>query len=620
MIQIRYNPSDLRYLYLTGDKKELEDLEKYLNRIPDYMYLPAFKGEKKPEIFLNKFRTAETGTVYWCFSGLWKTVTDWCRDHFIEVTELDKQFKYTGIVPSFSKFREIVGSWRLNLKPRDYQLQAAWLILNYRQSLSQLATRSGKTLIAYMVFRYMLEYGHAHNILMIVPNTSLVKQGVEDMKSFKEFFTTETVWAGSELCDSSNLTIGTFQSLVKRVDKNSKKYDPGFLTKFDVVCCDEAHTAKCESIKKILHQPFMKDLKLKFGFTGTLPKKDTIEDYTCTSLLGPKIQDITSRELMDQGYISDIDITQILIDYPECEELYDQYIHCGEYLCSKYVLDTKKEKILLPKEKWEYTMKHQKEMPAPLKKAKLEIAKTCFDELSKENEENLLYNSHLLPGESPRKIHSDSDIRFEFKKRYTDHLFEICKSVGSNGLMLEQMLVHRSKRRLRAIEILLNHFHKNSIVFAHHTEYLHYLEDYFSQKFPGRHIYMITGETSVKKRETIKKALEKDTDAILFASYSCIGTGLTLRNLDYGIFAQSFRSDIINKQSLGRGLMLAEDKDKYRLYDIVDMFPTQKLYKQGRSKRKLFEQEKFDIRAVSLKNLEKYLDTQLPSQQTSLEF
>ena len=580
VIHIRYNPSDLRYIYLQGDSKELSLLEKHLNKIPDYMFLPAYKGQQRPEVFLNKFR-ANGQTVYWAFAGLWKTIYDWCKANSVDVDGIDNFFKYTSAVPPYDDFCNYVADWNLNLNPREYQLKSAWMILNYRQSLSQLATRSGKTLIAYIVFRWMLEHG-AHNILMIVPNTTLVKQGVDDMRDFKEFFTTETVWAGSELCDSSNLTIGTFQSLVKRVDKKSTKYDPDFLNKFDVVCCDEAHTAKCSSIKTILSQPFMKNLKLRFGFTGTLPKEGTIERYTCESLLGPKIQDITSRELMDQGFISDIDVTQILIDYPETDQLLDREIRCAEYLCSEYLYDgtgDNKKKILLPPERREFTIQHEKRLPVPVQDVRCE---------------------KLLTGD---------------RKGYFDFLYDICKGVGSNALLLEQMLVHRSEERLAVIETLLKHFNKNSIVFAHHTEYLNYLYKYFKERFPDRPVYIITGSTSVKKRDTIKRQLETDHDAILFASYSCIGTGLTLKNLDYGVFAQSFKSDIINKQSLGRGLMLAQDKDKYRLYDIVDKFPTKRLYVQGRLKNKLFKDEKFDCSVINSKYLDSYLWKQIPATQ-----
>ena len=63
------------------------------------------------------------------------------------------------------------------------------------------------------------------------------------------------------------------------------------------------------------------------------------------------------------------------------------------------------------------------------------------------------------------------------------------------------------------------------------------------------------------------------------------------KNVDYGIFAQSFKSDIVNKQSLGRLLLRNEEKDECYLYDIVDQFPTKKLYVQGLSKIKLYKKE-----------------------------
>lgn len=583
MINIQYNKDDLRYIFITGDKIHTDILEATMNKIPDYMFLPAFKGVPKPEIFLNKFRHRDTKQIiYYTYSGLWKYVVDFCASHDIQCNTLDSYFKYSQFhsdIGSLDNFIEYVNSWNMNLTPYDYQYKAAWLILNYRQSLSQLATRAGKTLIAYMVFRYALEHG-AHNILMIVPSRPLVRQAVADMQKFKEFFTTETVWSGGELCEGSNLTIGTFQSLVKRFDKKSTKYDPDFFNKFDIVCCDEAHTAKCESIKTILQQNFMKNVKVRFGFSGSLPKDETIEAFACGSLLGPMIQDVRSYELIDRGFISDVRISQYYIEYKENIELYDNYIRCAEYLCSEYVNDENKEHILLPKDEREFTIQHVKRMPVALKHIKNEIIK-----------------------ESKMMGLNDDERELYWRQKYVDYLYSICKQTGSNALLLEQMLVHRSQARIRLIDRLLSSFKKNSIVFAHHTEYLKMLHDYFKALYPNRNVYMIHGGTTTKKREQIIANLEKDTDAILFASYACIGTGLTLRNLDYGIFAQSFRSEIINKQSLGRGLMLAEDKEYYQLYDIIDVFPTKRIYRQGLDKKRLYAEEKFTY------NIHKVVDT-----------
>lgn len=566
MINIKYNPNDLRYIFLYGDSKELSELESFLNKIPNYCWLPSFRGIPKPETFLFKFKK-DKRVIYYTFSGLWKQIVDWCEENNISHDDLDSNFKYTDFSMSKDEFREYVKSWKLTIEPRDYQLDAAWLILKYRQSLSQLATRAGKTLIAYIVFRYMLEHG-AHNILMIVPNITLVKQAVADMQEYKEFFKSETIWAKGELCSSSNLTVGTFQSLVKRCDKKSAKYNPKFFDKFDVVCCDEAHTSKCKSIKDILNQDFMKRLKLRFGFSGSLPEEKTIDSFATQSLLGPKIQDIRSKELMNDGFITPVEITQIRINYDWTEQLKHDYIVCGEYLNGNSIEESyvgksgkiKKRKIMLPKEEQSFTIKEKKTLPLVLQQAKP------------------LYETD----------------------EYIQYLIDLCKARGSNLLMLEQMLVHRSQKRIEVMDELISGFDKNCIVFGHHKEYLKYLESHFKVRFPDRPVYIIQGNTNIKKRDEIIKKLLTDKNAILVASFGCVGTGLTLKNLDFGIFAQSFKSSIINKQAIGRGLCLANDKDKYRLYDLIDVFPSKKLYVQGLAKARLYKKEEFDYKIVNI--------------------
>lgn len=575
MIQLMYKPDDFRYIFIIGDdhelrsckgeKKKRKNLEDFLNMIPSYQFLPSFSGVPKPECFLRKFKSANGQTIYHCHSGLWKTIVDWCTANGIQVQYPNdfNNFKYTEFDLSLDEFKEYIEAWEIALNPYPYQLKAAWLILHYRQSLSQLATRAGKTLIAYIVFRYMMEKMGAKKILMIVPAKSLVKQAVGDFDDYAEFFNMETVWAGGELQEGSNVTIGTFQSLVKKADKRSTKYDPAFFKDYDVVLVDEAHTLKCESINTILNQPFMKNVKLKFGFSGSLPDEHTIDSFCCHALMGPTIQDIRSKELMDGGYITPIDITQVVIPHPMTDDLKQLYIQCGEYLNSVPVtedyINTKgkieKRPKKLPIDQREFTMVDIKKLPLVL------------NEMKKKDDFN--------------------------EDDYLDYLIDLCKARGSNLLMLEQMLLHRDQKRLDVMIDILSGIEKNCIVFAHHTSYLKYLYDVFKEKFPNRPVYIITGDTSDKKREYIKEKLLTDKGAILCASYGCCSTGLTFKNLDYGIFAQSFKSHIICLQSLGRGLCLANDKPFYYLYDLVDAFPTGKLKSQGDHKFKLYKTQKF---------------------------
>lgn len=556
MIRVIYKPQDMRYIFMQSDspdQKELKELEKYLNKIPQYMFLPSFRGIPKPEVFLNKFKSKDGRIIYWCHSGLAEVIREWCKENAVNITGLDEQLRYRGLSCTRDQFRKIVDSWDLSIKPRDYQYEAAYKILQNRQSLSQLATRAGKTLIAYMVFRYMLEHSGAKKILMIVPSIQLVKQGVADFSEYAEFFKSETVWAKSELCASANLTIGTFQSLVQRADPKSKKYDPKFFNGYDVVCVDEAHHLVCKSINTILGLDFMKNVKLKFGFTGTLPEENTIEAFCCHSLMGWTIQDISPMELVDEGFLAKPNITQIRINHPDNQALTDLYIKCGEYLNSNdKVVDGKK--VMLPKDKREFTMKYVKTLPYALHQVK--------------------------------NMYKDID--------YREYLIDLCKAAGSNLLMLEQMLVHRSQKRLAVMDSILSGMTKNCIVFAHHTEYLKFLKDYFEAKYPDRKVRIIEGSANLKKRQKIIDEMNNEDGIILCASYGCCSTGLTFKNVDYCIFAQSFKSEIVNLQSIGRCMLKTSEKDTFYLYDLVDVFPTKRIYTQGLAKIRTYKKEGFD--------------------------
>lgn len=553
MINIIYKQQDKRYIFLYSEdiqgNSELKKLEDYLNKIPQYMFLPSFSGIPKPEVFLNKFKSGDK-TIYWCHGGLWKTIIDFLDRSKIQYnSKIDHGFTRTNFTMTLEEFTDYINSWGLYLTPRDYQIKAAWMILHYRMSLSQLATRAGKTLIAYIIFRYLLEHGHK-KILMIVPSIQLVKQGVEDFKEYQEFFQTETVWAKSEYCESPNLTIGTYQSLVQRADKRHKKYNPNWFKEYDVVCVDESHHLVCKSINTILNLDFMKNVSIRFGFTGTLPKEDTIDSFCCHALMGPTIQDLSPMELVDNGVLAKPNIEQIRIRYT-LEETLSDYIKCGEYLNGNYVIKDGKKVTLNEKD---FTIQHQKTLPFAIEQTK---------QLLDDNE-------------------------------YMMYLVDLCKAKGSNLLLLEQMLVHRSKKRLDVMDKLLFGLNKNVIVFCHHTEYIRFLKKHFEEKFPDRKVLMIDGSANLKKRQKVIDDMLVNNNCILVASYGCCSTGITFKNVDYGIFAQSFKSDIIIKQSIGRLMLKTNEKDEFYLYDLVDIFPTGKLYTQGLSKIKTYKNEGFE--------------------------
>lgn len=559
MVQILRNPNDPRYIFITHDPEsqvdceQMVELEKHMNKIPQYMLLPTFNGVPEPSVFLDKFKGKDGSWIYYCSAGLWVEIHNFFAGKQWPIKEdvIDDGFKYTPFPLSKVQFRDLVASWNLNLTPHDYQIDAAWLILKYNLSLSELATRAGKTLIFYMVARAAKEVLGAKRILMIVPSIHLVKQGVKDLQDYKEYFNAEQIWHKGEEVELADLTIGTFQSLVRRADPRYKNYNPAFFEGFDVVCVDEAHKAPCKSIKTILALEAFKHLKLRFGFTGTLPKPNTIEWLACQAILGPKIQEIGSRLLIEEGFLADPIIKQFRIEY-DPESLRDIMIKTSEYLLSIYVKESGKDRVLLPPEEREFTMIHKKRLPTALIQAK---------ELYEPDE----YLKHLLSA----------------------------LNGSSRTLNMEQLSTMFSANRVELMDQLVANLNKNVIIFAHNTEYIKYLEEHFKARFPNRKIYKIIGATNLKKRQqTIDRMLEAD-NCILIGSYGVISTGLTMRNVDNAIFAQSFKSDIVNLQSIGRGLIRTKDKSKFYVYDIIDEFPTKKIHNQALEKIKTYKRQQF---------------------------
>lgn len=540
------NPNDTRYLFLEGNPNEMKSLTRHLNKIPTYQLLPTFNGIPRPQVFLDRFPSGEKD-IYYCSMGLWREIVLWGKDNGCEIEDIPESIKYTSFSMTKEELRERIKSWSLNITPRDYQIDAAWLILKYRLSLSELATRAGKTLIFYIVSRIAREELGVGNILMIVPSIHLVKQGVKDLQDYKEYFSCEQIWSEGEEVEMSDLTIGTFQSLVKRARKT-----PEFFNKFDMVCVDEAHKAPCESIKTILSIPRFKDLVLRFGFTGTLPKKGTIEWFACQAILGPKIQEIRPVELIEEGYLAEPRIRQHRIIYNP-DSLQDITIRCGEYLLSSYAKEGGKN-VLLPPEERAMTMVHKKVLPASLKMARERLG----------------------------------------KKEYVEHIVRQC-AASSKVLLLEQTIAMFSDNKIHLIEEILWSCTKNTIIFAHNTEYINYLVERLSNDFPDKSIYKITGSISLRKRQAILKALEESNNNILVASFGTSGTGLTFKNVDHGIFAQSFKADTITRQSLGRLMLRTPEKTTFDLYDLIDVFPSKRIYNQGVAKMKTYKEEKYEV-------------------------
>lgn len=165
---------------------------------------------------------------------------------------------------------------------------------------------SGKSYMIYLIARWYQEI-HSLKTLLIVPSTNLIKQMTGD---FIEYGYSENkihqIYSGQEHYSHCPIVISTWQSLMKE--------DEAFFSQFGVVIVDEAHGAKANEVKEILHK--MPNCKYRFGFTGSLDGTLT-HKMVLEGLFGAHKQIATTKELMDKGYLASMMIKCIQFCYEE---------------------------------------------------------------------------------------------------------------------------------------------------------------------------------------------------------------------------------------------------------------------------------------------------------------
>ena len=85
-----------------------------------------------------------------------------------------------------------------------------------------------------------------------------------------------------------------------------------------------------------------------------------------------------------------------------------------------------------------------------------------------------------------------------------------------------------------------------------------------------RKIFFIHGGVDGEERDKVREIVEKESNAIIVASFGTFSTGINIRNLNNVIFASPSKSRVRNLQSIGRGLRTSETKKDATLFDIAD--------------------------------------------------
>ena len=184
---------------------------------------------------------------------------------------------------------------------RDYQIEIINNFLANPQSLQEIATGAGKTVMTAALSLCAEPYGRS---LVIVPNKSLVVQTEAD---YINLGLDVGVYFGDRKDYGKTHTICTWQSLTNLL-KNTKGDDgdpelaESFFEGVGCVIVDEVHMAKADVLKALL-TGVLSCVPIRWGLTGTIPKAE-MDRISILVSLGPVIGKLAASELQDRGVLA----------------------------------------------------------------------------------------------------------------------------------------------------------------------------------------------------------------------------------------------------------------------------------------------------------------------------
>lgn len=296
--------SDGKWLVLSGmtDYEHAQVLMWFTKEMPNaFIMKQRIKGINTDVHFMNRFNVLPV--------GLWNELVN-CAKRF----SYDLEFTPTALKVLYDKDadkKEIIcylDHLFLNaqddkgntITPKDYQKESVYRLIKFRHCCLEITMSGGKTLISYMMFRYLYDMKGVRNFLYIVPSKDLVEQSMDDFEQYEGWVHGSHEWTSCTLTSKSrkrekdaagtvNVLFSTFQLLARR--------SKDFLSRFQVVFVDECHHMPANSMKKIIMNS--SDAIYVFGVTGTFPKTGVYNNFMIQSYIGPLVFKLSAYDLIN---------------------------------------------------------------------------------------------------------------------------------------------------------------------------------------------------------------------------------------------------------------------------------------------------------------------------------
>ena len=160
----------------------------------------------------------------------------------------------------------------------------------------------------------------------------------------------------------------------------------------------------------------------------------------------------------------------------------------------------------------------------------------------------------------------------------------------------ESNYVINSTGRLAFITNIISRVRGNSLVLFHRIEHGKRIYEKLRQD-SDKPIYYVDGNTDKDIREEYKKKMEAGAQVVIVASYGTFSTGISINKIHNIFFTESFKSEVIIRQSIGRGLRKHHTKSEVNIIDFVDDLSSPDwdnyLIRHSKARQKIYKEQKF---------------------------
>lgn len=208
---------------------------------------------------------------------------------------------------------------------RPYQVDMINKLLDEGSGFAVCGTGGGKTIMCAALCDILQQHGM--QTVVIVPSADLITQTIT---TFKFCGLDVGEYSGNIKNLDCSTVVATWQAL------QNAPYNMKF---FQAVIVDEAHGTKATVVRELINDNGQ-HIAYRFGVTGTFPKPKA-DQLALRSSIGNVLAEVTSRWLIDNGYLSEIDIEPIEIVEPRGTE------QLPDYASEKAFVSNKEERLEL---------------------------------------------------------------------------------------------------------------------------------------------------------------------------------------------------------------------------------------------------------------------------------